>query len=155
MDEEQNSKRHIGRRTKLTPEIRDKICELVRAGNYGEVAARCAGIHPATFYRWQERGREGRAPYGEFCDCLEKATAEAEARNIVTIQKASQEQWQAAAWFLERKHHERWGRRDRLGLEGGDTDKPILISDAKSILISRLTSPATSGSETEGHSKPD
>jgi len=28
--------------------------------------------------------------------------------------------WQAAAWWLERSHHERWGRREKQELTGTD-----------------------------------
>jgi transposase-like protein len=67
-----------GRRTNLTPEIHQRIVAYVRAGAYTWVAARAAGVHPATFYRWMKRGEETPAgPYRAFYDDVEEARAQA------------------------------------------------------------------------------
>jgi len=42
---------------------------------------------------------------------VEKAQAGAEMTSIALINRASEMQWQAAAWRLERKHPDRWGRK--------------------------------------------
>jgi hypothetical protein len=45
------------------------------------------------------------------------AEASAEVRAVVTIRQAiNSNDWRAAAWWLERRRHEDWGRRDRLEL---------------------------------------
>lgn len=46
-----------GRATKLTPEIQDRIAQAVKTGMFQNRAARMAGVHESTFYRWMERGR--------------------------------------------------------------------------------------------------
>ena len=121
-------------RAKISKEIIQQICELVRVGNYIEVAAAFVGIQKETLFRWLRKGRaeialreEGRtskvnsvemanlvALCAEFVVMLDKAKAEAEARDVVTIQKASVTDWKAAAWRLERKHGKRWGKADQL-----------------------------------------
>jgi hypothetical protein len=100
------------RRTKLTPELQKRFYELLAVGNYNETACRMLGIDSATFYRWRARGlgANAREPYRGFCEAIEKATAEAEARNVVIIQKAAKTSWFAAAWFLERKFAQRWAK---------------------------------------------
>ena len=45
-----------GRKTKLTPEVQEIIVDGINAGlTFGLTCAR-AGVNPATFYRWLEKG---------------------------------------------------------------------------------------------------
>lgn len=132
----------VGHLPKLTPEVQATIVNYVRAGAYIETAAAAAGISKDSFYRWMRRGarekqrvekilaedetatfdevvNEEERRYVEFVDAVEKALAEAELRDLLVIgQAAKAGAWQAAAWRLERKFPERWGRRDRLEVEG-------------------------------------
>ena len=116
-----------GRPTKFTPERREKIIQLIKAGNYLETATQAAGIDYSTFRNWMNRGEnalqrqsEGdkltkvEKEFVDFVEHIQKAEAEAEARNLMIINKAASDSWQAAAWYLERKHHDRWGRKDRV-----------------------------------------
>ncbi len=100
-----------GRPTKLNAEVAEKICRLIRAGNFAETAACAAGIDRDTLRRWLKRGAtEKRGPYRDLALSLDEAASVAEGRAVALIAKAGETQWQAAAWFLERKHPERWGR---------------------------------------------
>jgi hypothetical protein len=104
-----------GRPTIFTPELGDQIVKLVAAGNYMETAASAAGISKDTLFAWLKKGaRDRRAnkdtPLARFSDSVKKADAQAEARDVLTIEAASKKNWQAAAWRLERKHGDRWGR---------------------------------------------
>ena len=111
----------MGRPTKLTPEVQEKIVSLVRAGNYPEVAAQAAGIDPRTYYRWMEKGEDGPAPYGQFRHAVKEAQAAAESHAVTIIRKAAIDgSWQAAAWFLERSKAERWRRKENVELTGKD-----------------------------------
>lgn len=104
----------MGRTTKLNPERQAIIVEAVREGNAIEVAAQAAGISHQTFYNWLERGEKAESGiYFEFFEAIKKAESEAEQYHVANIKKASKKQWQAAAWWLERKFPDRWGRRDR------------------------------------------
>jgi transposase len=49
-----------GRPSKLTAEVIENIQNWLRMGYFVEDAARMAGIHKATLYRWLEQGREDR-----------------------------------------------------------------------------------------------
>ena len=107
-----------GRRTKLTPEVQEKVVSAIRAGNYANVAAEYAGIGERTFYRWLQRGQAAkRGIYRQFWQAVKKAEREAEVRAVAIIQKHMEDNWQAAMTYLERKFPDRWGRRDRLRVD--------------------------------------
>jgi transposase-like protein len=132
-----------GRPTVLTQEVHDAIVRALHVGAYIETAAAAAGIHKSTLYDWLKRGarekrraekgngkgnghriRKAEAAYVAFSDAVKKAMAESELVDIATIAKASKRTWQAAAWRLERKYPDRWGRKDRIdasitGKDGG------------------------------------
>jgi transposase len=99
-------------KSKLTPELQEKLINLLRRGNYIETAAACSGIHKDTFYHWMKRGARGDKAYVAFAEAVHRAMAESEAMDLAIIQRASTTQWQAAAWRLERRFPEKYGRRD-------------------------------------------
>ena len=111
-----------GRPTKLTPQVQARIVQAIVGGNDITVAAAYAGIGKTTFYEWLERGRKAKTgPFADFADAIQKAQADAETRNVALIAKAAQDgTWTAAAWWLERKYPERWGRKDRHEVTGKD-----------------------------------
>jgi len=139
-----------GRPTDLTQELQDKLCNLLRAGNYVEPAAASLGIRKSTLYKWLRRGgvewkhqHKGGKPnkreliYLSFVDAVEKAQGQAEARDVALTAKAAESQWQAAAWRLERKFPERWGRKVQAeivsesskGKRGGSPLRIKLVKD--------------------------
>lgn len=120
------AKRREGRPTSLTPETQKKIISCILTGAYIETAACFAGISKNTLYDWLKRGaRDSSGPYREFSDAVEKAMADSELTDLVTINNATKKgQWQAAAWRLERKHPARWGRRTEIDL-GKDTAQTL------------------------------
>ena len=100
--------------SKLSPEVQEQIVRLIKVGNTNEVAADAAGISRATFFSWMDRGKKvGKTnkPYRDFREAVEQARAEAEATLVARIAKAAQNgSWSAAAWLLERRAPERWGK---------------------------------------------
>lgn len=100
-----------GRPSKLTDERAERILDALRAGNYLETAARYAGVSYDTLNEWRKR-------FPEFSEAVEKARADAEARNVAVLQQAARTKWQAAAWWLERSFPGRWGRRDEVNVSG-------------------------------------
>src|SRR5690606_15558717 len=94
--------------------VQQKICEAIAAGNYQCVAAAYVGIAPETLTRWLARGeKEPNGVYGQFCQAIKDAEARAEVHLVALIRNAATENWTAAMTLLERRHPERWGRRDR------------------------------------------
>lgn len=108
-----------GRPTKLTPALQAKVVEAIRAGNYIETAAAYAGVSKVTLYDWMRRGNEQKSGrFREFLNAVEKALGDSEARDVALIGKAAGEDWKAAAWRLERRFPDRWGRREKHELSG-------------------------------------
>jgi transposase len=133
------------RTSELIPSVQERICNALRAGHYGETAARLGGISKSAYYSWLQRGRdEPSGPYKEFLDAVDAAVAEAEERALAVIEKAAQGwtehtleetddpkgglstktktvakfDWGAASWYLERKHPDRWGNRQQIEHSG-------------------------------------
>lgn len=103
------------RQTLFTEEAQDRVVQFIRSGSYIEVAAAAAGIARRTYYLWMERGdpagsEPANAPYRAFRGRVEQALAEGEARNVAVIASAANDNWQASAWLLERRHPQRWAR---------------------------------------------
>jgi transposase len=123
----------MGRPTKLTPEIQDKIIDAIQAGNYQDAAARYAGIDPATYYRWMSKGEDPDSPYSEFREAIERAKAAAEVESVAIIKLAARDgTWQAAAWWLERTRPQKFGRKERYevtGAEGGNLQVNVSMQD--------------------------
>ena len=146
-------KRHPGGRPpKISEEITEKIMVYIRSGAYVETACVACGVVKQTFYNWLKIANAARVKIeaGEsvtrkerecvkFLDALEKAMAEAEMIDVMTIRKASAENWQAAAWRLERKFPDKWGRRDTVRNElSGPNGAPIETVNANTNVNSSL-----------------
>lgn len=101
-------------RETLTEERREKLLAALRAGNYRNAACAHAGLDYGTFANWMTIAKRPDAPaeLSGLRESVLKAEGESVAHLVATIKKASLEQWQAAAWLLERKHAPQWGRRD-------------------------------------------
>ena len=129
-----------GAKTKLTPKVRDKIISKLKLGNYARTAAACAGISESTFYHWLERGeKEKSGIYSEFLEAVKEAQAESEANLLNHISKAVLDgQWTAAAWQLERKFPERWGKQQKVELTGETTTTHALKDETVDMLMEKI-----------------
>lgn len=144
-----------GRPTKLTKDIQNRIVSVIQSGNYIETACAYVGINKSTFYDWLKRGarekdrveknprakvRKSEKPFVDFSNAVEKALAHAEIRDVAIIGRAAEENWQAAAWRLERKFPDRWGRREKYALEHTGKDGGVIETSHKQELdLSTLT----------------
>ena len=107
-------KRGRGRPDKLTPQVQERIVQVIRAGNYAVVAAQVAGIHEDTYHLWMARGEgEGSGKYSDFFRAVKDAEASAEAEAVAQVRVAARQNWAAGMTWLERKFPSRWGRYDR------------------------------------------
>ena len=139
----------IGRPTKLTEERANRIISMIAAGSYAHVAAKANGIAESTFYDWMSRGQKADrdddgnlldpdrdSVFAEFSERVKEAEATAEIRNLALIQTAAGNgTWQAAAWYLERKYADRWGRKDHIRSEvSGPGGGPIEVDTEAALL---------------------
>lgn len=133
-----------GRPSSLTPEVQEIVVDALKAGAYHETAAGVVGVHISTLRDWLRRGarelrRLQRNPkakplkseriYAAFSDACRKAMAGSELGDLKTIARASARQWQAAAWRLERKYPDRYGRRDRHEVTGAKGEPLKIVTE--------------------------
>lgn len=128
-----------GRPLQLTAEVQDEICECLREGNYLEVAAVLGGASKSSVYSWLKEGHKARRLREKgkeltalqrrcelFLDAIKRAEADAERDALRVVTAASMSHWQAMAWRLERRHPDRWGRRQAIE-HSSPPDKPVRV----------------------------
>jgi len=106
----------VGRPPILTSELIERLCDLVIEGKSLAKAAVFSGISESTIYRWLALGRQdGAEPvYLELAERIGQAVEFSEFEALQTLRKASQEKqhWRVAAWILERRFPEKYGKKD-------------------------------------------
>lgn len=133
----------MARPTKLTPDVQKRIVQGIQLGATYELAAQAAGISYNSFNNWMNRGKaeierrqsprvkegteqwQAEQPFVEFLEEVKRAEGLAVIGWLATIQRAAVSgNWQAAAWKLERRYPEDYGRQVRdvthSGKDGGD-----------------------------------
>lgn len=93
-----------GRKTKYTPDTVKRILDAIQMGATYELAAGYGGISHTTFYEWINTKPE-------FSDALKEAEGKAAVGWLAKIEKAANDgAWQAAAWKLERRYPNNYGK---------------------------------------------
>jgi hypothetical protein len=109
------------RRSKLTPEVQQRICDAVVIGATYEHAAAYGGIAQSTLYEWLKAKPE-------FSEALKAAEARAVVGWLAKIEKAASDgTWQAAAWKLERRYPNVFGRTVQQVEHSGPGAEPLTI----------------------------
>lgn len=112
-----------GRPTKYTEQTVAKLLEALRGGNTRRASCAVAGIDQSTLANWIKE-------YSDFSKAIEKAEGEAEAKMVSVIKLASDTTWQAAAWWLERKHKAEWSSRvEQTGADGSPVKVIVEYAD--------------------------
>lgn len=106
----------MARPDKLTPEVQERIVTVIRDGNTRAAAAGYVGITDRTLYRWLAMGKNAKngCPTSQLYQAVKEAENGAEVESVLLIRNAAKRSWQAAAWWLERRRHGEWARRDTL-----------------------------------------
>jgi transposase len=124
----------------ITEDTIEAICRTLRLGAYKKEAAAAAGVPLSTLHLWISRAgkehrhiaeggkpRKSNALFLKLLDGIEKAQAEAQLSDLAIITRAAQDgAWQAAAWKLERRNPNQWGRQ-RVDIE---TEGRLVIEGA-------------------------
>ena len=131
-----------GRKLKLTPELRKEICEYLANGLTKKTAIDACGIAESSFYTWLQRGERDleagkNTAYSEFLKDIKKAEAQDKLKRLAIIRKAAQDgTWQAAAWELERRYRDEYGRASMdINLGGQKDAEPIRTESAVQIYL--------------------
>ena len=94
-----------GRPSKFTKDRKERIVQAIQAGCTYEMAADYAGITRSTLWNWLKKGEDPKQKsYCTFLDQVKKAEVEGAMVHLGTIAQASQKDWKASAWMLERRH---------------------------------------------------
>jgi hypothetical protein len=142
----------LGRPTALTPEVHARIVEAVETGATYELAASYGGVSYVTLNNWRNRGqaeldrvannprasiRKNEQPFVDFFNAIKNAEGKAAMKWLQMIDDAMPENWQAAAWKLERRYPDDYGRRTELTGKGGGPVE-VDVSDARDAIQRRL-----------------
>ena len=112
-----------GRPTKYTEQTVAKLLEALRNGNTRRASCAVADISQDSLALWLRT-------YPEFAEAVEKAEGKAEASMVNVIKNASDTTWQAAAWWLERKHKAEWSSRvEQTGADGSPVKVIVEYAD--------------------------
>ena len=111
----------MARPTKLTPEVHEAIVDGINAGLTFRLSCARAGVTPATFYNWLEKGEVAQSgALMEFFNAVERAKADSALRLISQITLQAPADWRAAAFILERRFPDDYGKRTEVtGKDGG------------------------------------
>jgi hypothetical protein len=99
----------VARKTKLTPEVQQRIVDAIGQGATYELAAQYGGIHYDTLRVWIQTNPA-------FSEAIKSAEGRAVVKWLALIDKAARGtedrpgQWQAAAWKLERRYPYVYGK---------------------------------------------
>lgn len=88
--------------------------KAIEDGNYTDTACDIAGISHESLRRWLKRADDGEEPYITFRAALKRISARAEGIEVQKVRKAGEDPrfWAASMTYLERRHPEKWGRRN-------------------------------------------
>ena len=136
----------MGRPSKLTADLAERICQSLRAGVPDIYASEGNGIERSTFWQWLELGRKAKAcevegcvdlhhgplmrelSYIEFIDMVMVAEADAVRLAVGYVTKAMPTDPLNARWWLERRHREAFKPRSEVEMKGDvGTDAPFTI----------------------------
>ena len=104
-----------GRPTKLTPEVQDIIVDGINAGLTLRLTCARAGVGRTTFYDWLEKGEAAKSgALMEFSDAVSRAKADSALRLVSQITLQAPTDWRAAAFLLERRFPDDYGKRSEV-----------------------------------------
>lgn len=92
-----------GRPRKITPEVEEQFLSLIEEGVTQADACAACGISDQTILRHKTHSVD-------FVERMKKADAVASITAVRAVRGAFDTSWQAAAWWLERKRREEFGR---------------------------------------------
>lgn len=111
------------RRTKFTPDVQQRIVDAISLGATYEQAANYGGIAYQTFHVWMDTKPE-------FSEAIKAAEGKAVVMWLAKIEQAASDgNWQAAAWKLERRYPQDYGRNVQEQQHSGEINIKVVRAD--------------------------
>lgn len=158
---------NIKRKRKFTNRNRKLIYEALLTGLPIGKAVELAGLDRSTYYRWMQKGKDRRYPvHVRFRNHVNRIHAKLELEKINTIRKVAKGGyeltqtsikfykngriavkktvkttapcWQAAAWFLERRFPEKYGRKKQSVNDVAPAESAVQIKAAFDALMASV-----------------
>jgi hypothetical protein len=124
----------------LEDRIVDNICNYLCKGNTMRTSCKVLGLSDSKVYtirKWGNKLRNfGKSYFADakgvwndrerilyICDKFDKAELEAKIRLTNYVIEAAADDWKAAAWYLERKHPEEFGKIEKKEITHSDRAK--------------------------------
>ena len=124
-----------------TASVEAKLFQALELGCPIGTSCWFAGVPKRAYLERVQRGEAADSgPDWEFVQRVHQSRAKARVRLVAIISKASEKQWTAAAWLLERSDPDEWGKKDSvvvLQKLAADVDK---LSDADLLALATRNS---------------
>lgn len=106
----------------------EKICNLIRCGNYVKTSVKACDVNYNTFLDGMRKGKQGIEPYDEFYYMIEQAKAQAEIDMSSRINESAENgNVGADMWKLARMFPNRWGQTKRQEIKVDNSQKIEIV----------------------------
>jgi hypothetical protein len=114
------------------------------------------GINKSVLTALRKRALLGLEPFKTWNDEIVRAEAEAEMNALDSIQAAARDDWKAAAWYMERRFPQRWGKVNQHELTGAGGGALVIDSNEnKSPAVARELIAKVFGGPLQASANPD
>ena len=121
-------KRRKGNPHAIKPSEIEKICNLIRSGNYVKTSVKAVGVNYNTFLSYMSKGKKGIRPYDEYYEQVEMAKAGFEVDAVSKISESGADgNIGAYMWMLPRMYPKRWQTTQRVEAQVDNTQKIELV----------------------------
>lgn len=121
-------KRRKGNPKAITLKKMEKICNIIRCGNYVKPSVLACGVNYNTFLDYINKGKKGIRPYDQYYEMLEEAKAGAEVDMSTRIHESGVNgNVGADMWKLQRMFPNRWGNAQRQEIKVDNTQKIEIV----------------------------
>ena len=106
----------------------DKICDLIKQGNFVKQSCISVGVNYNSFRTAMNKGKKGIRPYDKWYEQVEMAKATAETDKVGILAKEMENgNVGVIQWWLARMHPNRWERTERIKAEVDNTQKIEIV----------------------------
>ena len=131
---EANPKNVKGNPRALNKRKMEKICNLIRCGNYVKQSVQACDVNYNTYLACMRKGKQGIEPYDMFYRMQEQAKAEFETGAVSKIAESGADgNIGAYMWMLPRMYPQRWAKVNRQEVKVDNSQKIEIVkfSDKK------------------------